>query len=123
MPGSCGDTGLWKPMRSGLFVAALVVTASVAGAPASACPDWRLTGQQIAFTGAQLAAPQVREVIAGGNVDLGGCTQLPGNEYVMDRPDFDLALSGMGAGSSLVLQVTAQCDTVLLVNDWSGRWH
>lgn len=107
----------------GLAALALALGTLLIGTAASACPDWRLTGQQIAFSGAQLGAPQTLPVNAGGNVNLGQCSQLPGQGYLMDQPNFDLSLAGMGAGSTLQLQVTASCDTVLLVNDWSGRWH
>jgi hypothetical protein len=90
-------------MRRALVATALVAAASALAAPAAACPDWRLTGQQVSFSAGQIAAPQALSVVAGGTTNLGGCSQIPGNGYLMDQPDFDMALSGMGSGSRLIL--------------------
>ncbi|MCB1389930.1 MAG: hypothetical protein KDK12_12445 [Rhodobacteraceae bacterium] len=93
----------------------------LAASGAQACPDWQLTGQQVTFSGAQLSAPQRLPVVAGGSDNLANCP-LDVAGYVATRPDFDLTLTGMGSGRDLILQVDAECDSVLLVNDWSGRW-
>ena len=93
------------------------------GAPAAACPQWQMTGQQVSFSAGQLMTPQTLSVVAGGDVNLGNCQSVPGNGYVITQPDFDLSLSDLGANATLVLQVAGQCDTVLLVNDSGGRWH
>lgn len=111
-----------RALRSALSLALGFGLAGLA-APAVACPQWQMTGQQVSFSAGQLMTPQTLSVVAGGDVNLGNCQSVPGNGYVITQPDFDLSLSDLGANATLVLQVAGQCDTVLLVNDSTGHWH
>lgn len=106
-------------MTRGAVASSALIAASFAATTAHACPDWSQTGQQIDFS--SNVAPQTLPVVAGGSNDLSGCP-MPGNGFVATTPDFDLNFSNP-AGGALEISVTAQCDSVLLVNDAAGQWH
>lgn len=87
------------------------------------CPDFNLpAGQDIAADLSQLAAPQTYSVVAGGDIDLLTCPETLGVGYVIQSPDFELALSGNAQGADVTVSVLSQCDPVLLINDASGAW-
>lgn len=93
-------------------------------ATAQACPDYNSPpNTTLNYTAAQLAQPQMIDMVAGGNVDLGNCANLPGYGYVVTGPDYHLTLTGTQPGTSLAVRVQAECDTILLANDFSGQWH
>ncbi|WP_323035420.1 LCCL domain-containing protein [Pararhodobacter sp.] len=110
-------TGLRRVLPTLAFAAA-----SVIGTAAMACPDWSMTGQQLNYSSDQLWTAQSLSVVAGGANNLSNCPQ-PGVGYVASRPDFDLSFSGNSMGRDLDFRVTADCDTVLLVNDARGQWY
>lgn len=93
-------------------------------AAAQACPDYTATPNTVLdLSAAQLAQPHVIPMVAGGNVDLGNCGNLPGYGHVVTGPDYHLTLSGTQPGTSLAVRVEAQCDTILLANDFTGQWY
>ena len=53
----------------------------------------------------------------------GGCAEIPGSGYIIQNPDFELALSGNAQGQDMEVRLTSACDTVLLVNDATGEWQ
>ncbi|HPD94027.1 MAG: hypothetical protein H6900_06525 [Rhodobacter sp.] len=103
-----------------MALAALGTSGGIAAA--QSCPDWSLTGAQIAYSTADLAMPRSHPVVAGGNVDLSQCG-LDGWGYVVTQPDFDLTVTDNSGHNDLEIRVNAACDTVLLVNDANGQWH
>ncbi len=90
---------------------------------AYACPNPGARGQIRNFTGQQLWAPQRFGVVAGGNVNLNSCGGIPGHGWVISAPDFAINLTNNAQNYDLEFRVEGTCDTVLLVNDSSGRWH
>jgi len=69
-------------------------------AAAQTCPDIGLTGTAIVQTADALGLGQTFPVVAGGSLNLGGCSEITGNGFVAQAPDFELDLSG-STGQSL----------------------
>ena len=109
-----------RARRGWATVAALL--ALIWATAAVACPDWRRSGERLAFGSDALWVPQSRAVMAGGGADLERCPQ-PGVGHVATTPDFTLRFSGNAAGRDLLIRVEGTCDTVLLVNDAAAQWH
>lgn len=106
----------------------LAVAAAVGALPAvavaQACPDYMSTPNQVLnLDAAQLAQPHRIDMVAGGDVDLGSCYDMPGYGHVVTGPDYHLTLSGTQPGTSIAVRVEAECDTILLANDYTGQWH
>lgn len=97
-------------------------TDPVAPPPAALCPDYNLESAVLTYDMAQLATPQMLDVVAGGNLDLSGCPEIAGTGFVIEAPDYQLDLTGM-TGADLEFRLTAACDTVLLVNDVNADWQ
>ena len=91
--------------------------------PLAACPNPGMNGQMLTYTGQQLWAPQTHGVTAGGTVNLSNCGNIPGHGRVTTGPDFTLNLTANPQNYALEFRLTAQCDTVLLVNGPNGQWH
>lgn len=92
------------------------------GAEAAACPDWQLGGAEVNLVA---GAAETRPVVAGGSVNLHERAQACGIEahgHVAPAPDFTLYYQAPQADAELRLGVTADCDTVLLVNDLNAAW-
>lgn len=95
-------------------------------AAAGACPDWRLGGDRtLTLTGTN---PQGGQVTAGGTLDLfaraGACgLQDVGHGHFTAAPQFTLTYEAPSPEAELRLTATADCDTVLLVNDPSEAWN
>jgi hypothetical protein len=104
------------------FVSVAAVAAFTGSVHAQTCPDIALTGAPLEYDASELFDGLSFDVIAGGDVDLGACDAVPGVGYIIEGPDFELALSGMKDADSLTLSVTGDCDTVLLVNDATAEW-
>ncbi len=90
--------------------------------PAATCPDWSLGGAEV-----QLAAGgnDTRQVVAGGSVNLFEQAQacsIQGHGYVAAAPDFTVYYDAPEANAELTVSVTADCDTVLLINDLNAAW-
>jgi len=112
-------------MRSLRRLAAVILFAALPGlAAAQACPD--INGPTItplSYDASQLAQPQVIPMVAGGDLNLSNCADVPGNGFVVSGPDYELQLTGVAPGSNLTLAVQGTCDTVILANDSTGAWQ
>ncbi|MEM9010290.1 MAG: hypothetical protein AAGE18_03630 [Pseudomonadota bacterium] len=88
-----------------------------------ACPDWRLAGQELYYSGDELYTPRYHGVVAGGNVDLRKCRTAQGAVgFVAAAPDFELYFSG-SRNYTLELRVVSECDSVLLINTGNANWY
>jgi len=89
-----------------------------------ACPSLSDSGvASLSYSSDELYSAKSHKVLAGGSVDLTGCTSLPGYGFVMAAADFSLTFSGNSAGRALEFRLDSECDSILLVNDASGSWH
>lgn len=92
------------------------------GSAADACPDWSRGGAEWRLAA---GASETRQVVAGGSVNLFDRAQacgVQGHGYVANAPDFTVYYTDDTARGELTLSVTADCDTVLLVNDRNAEW-
>ncbi len=85
------------------------------------CPTIGLTGPSYDLNGPQLYTPSTFSASAYGSTDISGCG-LPGHGWFTPAPQFSFNLSQM-QGYRLEMQVTASCDTVMLVNSADGTWY
>ena len=98
----------------------------LAGAPALACPSYN---NPTVFGSSNIGAnfqpdPWVRNVTAGGRVNLQACGfDWPG--FTVSRPDFRFNYSGTSPTGTLTIALEARSnvDTILLVNAPDGTWH
>lgn len=97
--------------------------AGYAAADTGACPDPALEGASLVLTAADLTAVHEEAMLAGGDVDIGGCMELPGFGNVITAPDYDLDIEGLAQNGQFTITVTSECDTILLVNDAAGEWQ
>ncbi|MEJ6391721.1 peptidase S1 [Gymnodinialimonas sp. 2305UL16-5] len=114
--------------RVGVVALALAATASVA----AACPNYNnptVFGSHTLQAGF-LPDPYIRNLTAGGRVNLANCAPYLGPGYVVSRPDFRLQYRPSPSGGSsptgsltFALQSTSSVDTVLIVNAPDGTWH
>jgi hypothetical protein len=108
-------------MFAKIFAAATLASALSVGS-AIACPNINL---QPHFGGIAMAAgftpdPYVRNVTAGGTINLQNCFNgIAG--FVTSRPDF--SMSWTGNSSQLTIAVESFADAVLLVNAPDQSWH
>ncbi|MEM1273893.1 MAG: hypothetical protein AAGF88_08750 [Pseudomonadota bacterium] len=101
-----------------------IPVAQPAPAPSTAggCPTWNFTGQQITATGQFLYSPQNYAVQASGSTEIGGCNIPGAYGYANAAPDYTFYLSGMEQ-YRLEIEVSSNCDPVLLVNTADGQWY
>ena len=111
-----------KPTFRHAALGLLAGMGALAAAPALACPNYQLTGQQLTYTAQDVWVPQSHSVVAGGNVNLASCG-IGGHGYVITNPDFELNLTDNTPGYEIEFRVEAACDTVLLVNDAYAQWQ
>jgi hypothetical protein len=102
------------------ILAVLSVVATVAAAPAIACPN---PAGQPYFGSIQLYAgfqpdPYVRNITAGGPNNLNGCGAPGWAGYVTSRPDFDLYWNGNS--SQVTIAIESFADAILLVRSPDG---
>lgn len=93
-----------------------------AAAGAGQCPDWSLGGTDLQLNA---GGATNQRVVAGGGVNLfanAASCGFDGVGYVATAPDFTLAYDAPQANGELILSVTSECDTVLLVNDQAANW-
>lgn len=107
---------LTKTVFAGIFALALPATAS------AMCPSYETSGYGLSYDAESAYAPQSTQVIAGGDIDLGECAELPGYGYVVESPDFTMQYDALGMGRALELRANASCDAVLLINTAEGEW-
>jgi hypothetical protein len=100
-----------------------IATLALVSCNADACPDLALSGTSLSYTSDALYSAKSHKVVAGGGVDLAGCTSLPGYGYVMTAPDFTMSFSGNSTGRELEFRLESECDSILMVNDSNGNWH
>jgi hypothetical protein len=79
-------------------------------------------GGKVSASAKKLAAAHATSVIAGGPVQLGECSDVPGDGHVAPRPNVSLMLAESD-GQALEFRTRADCDTVLLVAAADGNWH
>lgn len=106
--------------------AAFLASAAMTGA-AVACPSYN---NPTVFGSASLNAnfypdPWVRQLTAGGTIDLANCSGGHWTGYVITRPDFRLFYNGTSPTGTLTfgLEALSNVDTVLLINAPDGSWH
>lgn len=116
-----------RSIRRILAAASLGLAALTLAAPAAlACPSYN---NPTVFGSANIPAnfmpdPWVRNVTAGGTVNLQSCGfSFPG--FVVSRPDFRFFYSGTSPTGQLTIALEARSnvDTILLVNTPDGNWH
>lgn len=103
--------------------AAATLAATLAAAPALACPDWEADPSfgQIDLTSGFQPDPHRRQITAGGNIDLARCFSTGESGFVTRRPDFDLYWNG--SASQLTIAVESKADAILLINAPDGSWY
>lgn len=103
--------------------AILAAAIAFAAAPAVACPDWegRPFYGDIELSAGFEPDPYIKQVTAGGTIDLARCFSSGEAGYVTQRPDFDLYWKG--TSSQLTIAVTSGADAVLLINAPDGSWY
>jgi hypothetical protein len=108
-----------------ISIAALVITTTAAIAQAP-CPQVGQPGKEFAIKEGFPSDPKRHDVTAGGNIDLGKCSGLPGSGWVTKLPDFVVnykTTSGAQSGRALTFRIEASADTVLLINSPDSKWH
>lgn len=104
------------------FLATALVFAAPSLAAAQACPSYENSGAPLSYSSEDVYAPQSLSVVAGGDLDLSQCSELPGFGHVIASPDFTLQYDSLEMGRALEFRVTGECDTVLLINTSEGAW-
>ena len=105
------------------LIAAAVLSLLPLSAVAQGCPDWRLVAPKTIEASAESLYQQYQTpMIAGGDVHLTSCPQVPGIGYLAKAPDLSLQYDDAGQGRLLDLRVQADCDTTLLVNLPDGQY-
>ena len=94
---------------------------------ALACPNWNnptVFGQQSLQAGF-LPDPYVRNLTAGGRVNLADCSPYLGAGWVVSRPDFRLQYQGTSPTGRLTfaLEARSDVDPILVVNAPDGSWY
>lgn len=111
------------------LVGAFVFAATTFAAPSiivsdahAACPTWQGNPHfgTVNLNEGFLPDPWNRRVTAGGRNEISNCG-IGGWGWVARRPDYRLQYSSSGR-SALTFIIQSNVDTVLLVNDPSGRW-
>jgi hypothetical protein len=90
---------------------------------ANACPMFEVGAPGQHFWADDLMdRPLVVDLVAGGDLDLTACPDLPWVGHVVENPDLTITLGGLDA-LGVEFYVRGDCDTVLLVNAADGTWH
>lgn len=109
-------------MRSLITFCALAASVTAA----QACPDYSIesTFGELALDAGFLPDPLIRVVEAGGDVDLGACSDVPSLGWVTDGPDLEFTYEGSSGGALTITAISLTgTDLILLVNDPTGDWH
>ena len=109
--------------RMALALAAILVTTAAAQAQ---CPQLKSSRALFALNEGFTPDPLRLPVTAGGNLDINRCSGVPGKGWVAALPDFSAMYrtkSGGPSGETLIFTTNSDVDTILLINDPSGRWH
>mgnify|MGYP003382442037 CR=1 FL=1 len=108
--------GLSRTLIATAILVALPVVAS------ATCPSYATSGAPLSYSAESAYLPQSTTVVAGGNVDLGTCAEVPGFGHIVESPDFTMQYQDLGMGRSLEIRVNADGNAVLLVNPANGQW-
>lgn len=118
---------IFRHMAAILVAAFSLLGGTAQDAAAQACPSYNnptVFGSHTLNAGF-MPDPYVRNLTAGGRVDLLACTngQWPG--YVVTRPDFRLFYRGSSPTGILTfaLEARSNVDTILLINAPDDTWH
>lgn len=103
--------------------ACLVAGFLTTGAAWANCPDYALNGLPLSATSDDLWTPQSYPMTAGGGVQLSGCADISGHGSVTQAPSFTLTYDAQTHGRDLDFRIESNCDTVMVINDASARWH
>jgi len=97
-------------------------SAPVAPAPASG-PNYNLNPTYGTYNlrSGFLPDPQIYQVVAGGNNDVGAMTNYECQGYAAAAPDIRINFTG-GSFSEINFSVDSNTDTTLIVNDPNGNW-
>jgi hypothetical protein len=108
-----------------LAIAAAALFTATAYAAAQ-CPEVGRPAKQFTINEGFPIDPNVHNVTAGGNLDLGRCPNVPGEGWITRQPDFVVNYRTRGGGRSvfnLTFRIESSEDTVILINDPTGRWY
>jgi hypothetical protein len=109
--------------RLAIGIAAILITTTAAQAQ---CPQLKSSRQLFALNEGFTPDPLRLPVTAGGELDIGRCAGVPGKGWVARLPDFSTMYrtkGGRRSGETLIFTTNSNTDTILLINDPSGRWH
>lgn len=116
-----------KSFLAALGAIVLIIGAQAGAASAQGCPSYN---NPTVFGSATLNSgfmpdPYVRNLTAGGTVNLSACTNGQWTGWVVTRPDFRLFYNGSSPTGRLTfaLESRSGVDPVLLVNAPDGSWH
>lgn len=109
---------------SKLIAGGLTAFGLLAATSASACPDYSMNGEQYTYSSEELYSGKRHRTRAGGDIDLGQCSDMPGGGWVTRQPDFTIRFTGNNSkGRRLRFKVDSECDAVMLVNGPDARWR
>ncbi len=113
------------------LIATAATIFAIGATSAAACPNFNLAPHfgSIQLDAGFLPDPQIRNVTAGGTINLNRCgfSNLytygePLNGFVTTRPDF--SLNWRGQSGQLTIALSSNADGILLVNAPDGRtWY
>jgi hypothetical protein len=106
-----------------IAVTAVLFTTAMAEAQ---CPRVGAPREQFTLREDFTPDPIRQSVTAGGNLDLGRCSGVPGRGWVTELPDFVVFYrtnSGNRADTTLTFTTESNTDTILLINDPNNRWY
>ncbi len=122
-PETCAATLVVETFPPGSAATEGAPATETGAAPATpSCPEWSLGGAELRLTAGN---SDVREVVAGGSIDLhqhASSCGIQGHGFVAPGPDFTLHFESPSADAELQIAATGECDTLLLVNDMAAQW-
>jgi len=110
-------------MRLATGIAALLIGTAAAMAQ---CPEVGKPAKAFTITEGFPVDPNVHNVTAGGNLNLGKCPSVPGQGWITKLPDFVVnykTKNNRPSAFTLTFRIQSAADTVLLINGPNGRWH
>ena len=117
----------FKHALAALGAALMLTIGAAGGAQAQACPSWNnpTVFGSTTLNGGFLPDPYVRNLTAGGTVNLAACTNGQWTGWVVTRPDFRLFYNGSSPTGRLTFALLSRStvDPVLLINAPDGSWH
>ena len=110
-----------------IFAVAAVIVSLLGAGQALACPNWNnpTVFGQYSLNAGFLPDPYVRNLTAGGRINLANCNPYLGPGWVVSRPDFRLHYYGQSPTGRLTIALEARSnvDTILVVNAPDGSWY